>query len=68
MSAKVEVWMGELAKLSNTIFSKAKEGSELKEKAVEKEAQKGIIMAVQRDTATISEETVCLLMDRFVPC
>ncbi|KAK7308551.1 hypothetical protein VNO77_42165 [Canavalia gladiata] len=72
MSAMVDGWMGELAKLrekvltQKRVFSKAKEGSE-EEAAVEKEAQKEI-MAVQRDTATMSEATMCLLMDRFVPC
>lgn len=67
MSSNVEVWMGELAKLKEkfmaqnqkTFFSKAKEGSE---QAVEKVAEKEII------GATISEATLCLLMDRFVPC
>ncbi|TKY69156.1 hypothetical protein E2542_SST05424 [Spatholobus suberectus] len=72
MSAMLEVWMGELTKLGEkvmprkSLFSKAKEGSE-EEQIVEKEAQKEI-MAVQRDSGTMSEATVCLLMDRFVPC
>jgi hypothetical protein len=66
MSAMVEVWIGEIAKLKEKVltnkskFSKSKEGLE-EEKDVGREAQK-------RDTSTISESTICLLMDRFVPC
>jgi len=71
MSAMVEVWKGELTKLREkackTLFSKGKEGAG-DEHAVKNEVlQKGMIMAVHRDT-TMSEETVCLLLDRFVPC
>lgn len=68
----VEVWIGELAKLkekvltNKTKISKSKNGLE-EEKEVGREAQKEII-AVQRDTTTLSESTICLLMDRFVPC
>ncbi|KAK7264350.1 hypothetical protein RJT34_31957 [Clitoria ternatea] len=70
MSAMVEVWVGEFTKLREKVlahksfFSKSKEGSE------EKEAQKKETSgAVQRDisSGTMSEATVCLLMDRFVP-
>lgn len=71
MSAMVEVWVGELTKLREKVLarkpllSKAKEGSEGE---VEKAAQKKEKVSVhQRDTATMSEATVCLLMDRFVP-
>lgn len=71
MSAMVEGWKGELTKLREKVMvgkghiSKAKE-----EQVVKKEAQKEI-MAVERDInygGTMSEATVCLLMDRFVPC
>ncbi|RZB41864.1 hypothetical protein D0Y65_052745 [Glycine soja] len=70
----VEGWKGELTKLREkvvmarkSLFSKGKEGSE-EEQVVKKEAHK-VMMAVQRDThETMSEATVCLLMDRFVPC
>ncbi|KAL5192975.1 hypothetical protein HKD37_20G055275 [Glycine soja] len=66
--------VGELTKLREKVvmarknlFSKGKEGSE-EEQVVKKEAHK-VMMAVQRDThETMSEATVCLLMDRFVPC
>ncbi len=75
MSAMVEVWVGELTKLREKVLArkpllyKAKEGSEGELQAVEKEAQKkeSVISVDQRDTATMSEATVCLLMDRFVP-
>jgi hypothetical protein len=66
MSAMVEVWIGEIAKLKEKVltnkikFSKSKDGLE-EEKDGGREAQK-------RDTSTISESTICLLMDRFVPC
>lgn len=74
MSAVVQVWVGELSKLrekvlaSKPFLAKAKQGSE-GEVAAEKEAKKKeIIKDVQRDTSgTMSEATVCLLMDRFVP-
>lgn len=70
----VEGWKGELTKLREkvvmarkSLFSKGKEGSE-EEQVVKKEAHK-VMMAVQSDThETMSEATVCLLMDRFVPC
>ncbi|KEH40762.1 hypothetical protein MtrunA17_Chr1g0162491 [Medicago truncatula] len=67
MSAMVEVWIGELAKLKEKVMTKKiKDGLE-EEKEVGMQSQKEII-AVHRDTATISESTICLLMDRFVPC
>ena len=72
MSAMVGTWMWELAKLRGkvlapkTFLSKAKEESE-EEQAVKKEAQKEIVV-IQREVSTMSEETLCLLMDRFVPC
>ncbi|CAL0329202.1 unnamed protein product [Lupinus luteus] len=67
MSAMVEVWVGELTKLTEKVLagkplvklSKEKQGPE-----VEKEAQKKESVG---DNSTMSEATVCLLMDRFVP-
>ncbi|KAL2328901.1 hypothetical protein Fmac_022328 [Flemingia macrophylla] len=68
MSAMVEVWVEELTKLREKVLahkpflSKAKEGSEQKETP-----KKENNTAVQSSGA-MSEATVCLLMDRFVPC
>ncbi|CAK8570864.1 unnamed protein product [Lathyrus sativus] len=62
MSGMVEVWVGELAKLKERVVSnrnKSKEGFE-EEKEERRETQK--------NTSTISESTICLLMDRFAPC
>ncbi|BFG41667.1 hypothetical protein CerSpe_279410 [Prunus speciosa] len=83
MSAVVEVWMSELAKLKDKVgakkrmvfSSKAKEGEgddEVEEQQqVLKEARKesSRMAQIQRDldSSTLSEATVCLLMDRFVP-
>nr|KYP65556.1 hypothetical protein KK1_011802 [Cajanus cajan] len=69
MSGIVEVWVGELVKLREKVMARKSLSSKAKdeEQVVEKETQKAI-MAVQRDSAAMSEETVCLLMDRFVPC
>ncbi|KAK7341538.1 hypothetical protein VNO80_24471 [Phaseolus coccineus] len=71
MSAVVEVWVGELTKLREKVLarkpflSKAKEGSAGEQE--EQEAQKKNT-AVKRDSSgTMSEATMCLLMDRFVP-
>ncbi|BFG41659.1 hypothetical protein Pyn_36094 [Prunus yedoensis var. nudiflora] len=83
MSAVVEVWMSELAKLKDKVgakkrmvfSSKAKQGEgddEVEEQQqVLKEARKesSRMAQIQRDldSSTLSEATVCLLMDRFVP-
>ncbi|KAI5314402.1 hypothetical protein L3X38_043578 [Prunus dulcis] len=82
MSAVVEVWMSELAKLKDKVgakkrmvfSSKGKQGEgddEVEEEQVLKEARKerSRMAQTQRDldSSTLSEATVCLLMDRFVP-
>lgn len=62
MSGMVEAWIGELARLRGKVVinkTKSNEGLE-EEKEVRRETQK--------DTSTISESTICLLMDRFAPC
>jgi hypothetical protein len=72
MSAIVKVWVGELTKLrekvltSNLFLSKAKQGTD--------QNNKESIFVPPRDTSaasnsssTMSEATVYLLMDRFVP-
>jgi hypothetical protein len=67
MSAIVEVWVCELTKLtekvltSNPLLSKSKQGKD--------QNNKESVSVPPRDTSssTMSEATVCLLMDRFVP-
>lgn len=63
MSGIVEVWIGELAKLKEKVVrnkNKSKDGFE-EEKEMRRESQKDT-------TTTLSESTICLLMDRFAPC
>ncbi|ONH91398.1 hypothetical protein PRUPE_8G111800 [Prunus persica] len=82
MSAVVEVWMSELAKLKDKVgakkrmvfSSKAKQGEgddEVKEQVVFKEAriESSRMAQIQRDldSSTLSDAKVRLLMDRFVP-
>ncbi|CAL8176306.1 unnamed protein product [Prunus armeniaca] len=82
MSAVVEVWMSEFAKLKDKVgakkrmvfSSKGKQGEgddEVEEQQVLKEARKesSRMAQIQRDldSSTLSEATFCLLMDRFVP-
>lgn len=74
MAAIVEVWVGELTKLrekvlpsnSKPLFSKAKQGADQNKKK-----NVGVLpprdTSVASDSSTMSEATVCLLMDRFVP-
>lgn len=73
MSAIVEVWFGELTKLGEKVrahnlplLTKPKEGTDQKEAHHHNNKES---MAVPRDTSggSMSESTVCLLMDRFVP-
>lgn len=68
MSAIVEVWVGELTKLrekvlpSKPFFSKPKlETHQNKDKVADTRNTS------VSDSSTMSEATVCLLMDRFVP-
>ncbi|KAJ6310600.1 hypothetical protein OIU76_015346 [Salix suchowensis] len=67
MSAVVESWVSELAKLKEKVRTRMPFLPETREGEVqgEKEVQKEI-KVVRRET-TMSETTVCLLMDRFVP-
>ncbi|KAL1338931.1 hypothetical protein HN51_033520 [Arachis hypogaea] len=65
MSAMVEAWMWELTKLREKVVAPNNKAKE--EKAMKRESQKEMV-AVQREVSTMSEETVSLLMDRFVPC
>ena len=71
MSAVVQEWIGELGKLREKVLARRPLLSRAKEeieKAVEMEAnKKNRAGSVQNDSATMSEATVFLLMDRFVP-
>ncbi|KAE8008438.1 hypothetical protein FH972_004952 [Carpinus fangiana] len=73
MSAVVETWMGQLAKLGEKVkarkplFSKAKKGGEVEE-AKEGVKESRVVQRDNNNTAMLSEATVCLLMDRFAPC
>jgi|UniRef100_A0A2N9EQU8 hypothetical protein len=75
MSAVVQTWIGELAKLKEKVkvksrkplFSSKAKGGEVEE---EKEAASMEGRMVQRENNNsnmLSEATVCLLMDRFAP-
>ncbi|CAB4290321.1 unnamed protein product [Prunus armeniaca] len=82
MSAVMDVWMSELAKLKDKVgakkrlvfSSKAKQregDDEVEEQQVLKEARKesSRMAQIQRDfdSSALSEATVRLVMDRFVP-
>jgi hypothetical protein len=74
MSAIVEVWVCELTKLtekvltSNPLLSKSKQG---KDQNINKESvsvpPRNNTSVASNSSSTMSEATVCLLMDRFVP-
>lgn len=73
MAAIVEGWVGELTKLrekvlpnkSKPLLSKAKHGADENNKKNVGVPPRDT--SVASDSSTMSEATVCLLMDRFVP-
>ena len=74
MSALVEIWESEFTKLTEKVQLKkllqlkAKRGEENDEGQVEE--KKKVVKEkreVHQTESTLSEATVCLLMDRFVP-
>ena len=71
MPAVVEIWMGELEKLREKVLSKKQKPflSKAKQQLDQNETNKDANTSVSapNDAATMSEATVCLLMDRFVP-
>ncbi|KAJ6766153.1 hypothetical protein OIU79_022174 [Salix purpurea] len=66
MSAVVDTWVSELAKLKEKVRPPRRSLSNPQEGLVEEEREVGKRKVVQRET-TMSEATVCLLMDRFAP-
>ncbi|KAK7257903.1 hypothetical protein RIF29_32218 [Crotalaria pallida] len=75
MSAVVEVWVGELTKLREKVLSRkpllskaSKEGKAEAEEEKESSAQnKNKSRDTSSSSSAMSEATMCLLMDRFVP-
>ncbi|KAJ6927144.1 hypothetical protein NC651_011269 [Populus alba x Populus x berolinensis] len=63
MSAVVEIWVSELAKLKEKVTPRKPFLSKPKEGGVEEEREVKKSKVVQGET-TMSEATVCLLMDR----
>ncbi|KAF9684248.1 hypothetical protein SADUNF_Sadunf04G0098200 [Salix dunnii] len=66
MSAIVDIWVSELAKLKEKVRPPRRPLSKPEEGLVEEEREVGKRKVVQRET-TMSEATVCLLMDKFAP-
>ncbi|KAL5055808.1 hypothetical protein RYX36_036490 [Vicia faba] len=71
MASIVKVWVGELSKLREKVlplkplFSKAKQGTDQNNKEIVDILSKG--SSSSHSSTSMSEETVCLLMNRFVP-
>lgn len=76
MSSVVDIWMGELAKLRERrrdAASPKKLDSSKQVEAEQVEAQEKVRAVRSRKQrlphrSTLSEATVCMLMDRFAPC
>ena len=66
MSAVVDIRVSELAKLKEKVRPPRRPLSKPREWLVEEEREVGKRKVVQGET-TMSEATVCLLMDRFAP-
>ncbi|KAF7810933.1 Coiled-coil domain-containing protein [Senna tora] len=67
MSGMVEIWVGEIAKLGEKVLShKPKKVSSSSSSQTQQSHPQ--IKQNTDTTTTMSEATVCLLMDRFVPC
>ncbi|GFS39988.1 hypothetical protein Acr_00g0066000 [Actinidia rufa] len=69
MSAMVDVWVGEIVKIGEKV--RARKPFFLKRrKVVDQEDQENEAAAKlsKQQGNTMSEATICLLMDRFAPC
>ncbi|KAL9418050.1 hypothetical protein AB3S75_040956 [Citrus x aurantiifolia] len=67
MSAVVEICMGELAKLGEKVKGRKPFVLRSKKEQVHGKEDKKESTKEVEDESTISETTICLLMDRFVP-
>ncbi|KAL0702498.1 hypothetical protein Bca4012_058620 [Brassica carinata] len=75
MAKAMEVWVGEMKKMSekinprNPLMQKKKYTSSVVSKQQQGEKERGLKQKIREkdEAATMSEITVCLLMDRFVP-
>lgn len=70
MAAILELWVGEFSKIREKVIPLKPLSSEAKQ--TKEQNNKEIVDVPSRDnssshSSTMSEETVCLLMDRFVP-
>ncbi|XP_019096641.1 PREDICTED: uncharacterized protein LOC109130946 [Camelina sativa] len=76
MAKAMEVWVGEMKKMSekinprNPLMQRNKTSSLVSKQQQGSEEERGLQQKTLREkeeAATMSELTVCLLMDRFVP-
>lgn len=75
MAKAMEVWVGELKKMGdkinprNPLMQRKKSTSSVVSKQQQGEEERGLKQKTREkdEAATMSELTVCLLMDRFVP-
>ncbi|KAF8112746.1 hypothetical protein N665_0062s0090 [Sinapis alba] len=73
MSKAMEVWVGEMKKMGekinqrNPLMPRKKSTSSIVSKQQQGEEERGVTQNIREKDTTMSELTVCLLMDRFVP-
>ncbi|VVB05148.1 unnamed protein product [Arabis nemorensis] len=73
MAKAMEVWVGEMKKMSekinprNPLMQRKKSTSSVVSKQQQGEEERGLKQKKREKDETMSELTVCLLMDRFVP-
>ncbi|CAH8262361.1 unnamed protein product [Arabidopsis lyrata] len=75
MAKAMEVWVGEMKKMSekintrNPLMQRNKTSSVVSKQQQGSEEERGLKQKTREkdEAATMSELTVCLLMDRFVP-
>lgn len=75
MAKAMEVWVGEMKKMSekinprNPLMQRKKSTSSVVSKQQQGEEERGVKQNTREkdEVSTMSELTVCLLMDRFVP-